>query len=241
MNKDTLLLTALQFKPVKKDRLYYDRFEYCLGFCLDEVSCLRVLDHDHIDRSIANRKQWREIAQQRWLNGRQKHGIGLSRQYRREITEKTVEDLHKLATVLIDTDSEFKLVVSVSQGYVYTNDLTLIDLLDNQPELTNKTYCRAEIARPKNTIQLKNSQHHYRSYMQMKKLTGQQKQHLIDFFYNQQDQVRLSPALKSWITQSFNRTQDYFFIDHDSLSWLTMLSLVQPGIVRKTMHIIPAK
>jgi hypothetical protein len=53
--------------------------------------------------------------------------------------------------------------------------------------------------------------------------------------------VRLSPALKSWISQSFNRTQDYFFVDHDSLTWLTMLSLVQPGIVRKTMHIIPAK
>ena len=241
MNKDTLSLTTPQFKIVKKDRLYYDQFEYCLGFHLDEVSCLRVLDHDHIDRSIANRKQWREIAQQRWLNSRQKHGIGLSRQYRREITEKTVEDLHGLATTLIDTDSEFKLVVSVSQGYVYTNDLALIDQLDHRPELTNKTYTCAEISRPKNTIQLKNPRHSYRSYLQTTKLNVQQKQQLVNFFHNQQDQVRLSPALKSWISQSFNRTQDYFFVDYNSPSWLTMLSLVQPGIVRKTMHIIPAK
>jgi hypothetical protein len=241
MNRDTLLLISHQFKPVKKDRLYYDRFEYCLGFYLDEVSCLRVLDHDHIDRSIANRKQWREIAQLRWLNSRQKHGIGLSRQYRREITEKTVEDLHGLATALIDTNSEFKLVVSVNQGYVYTNDLSLIDQLNRRPELSNKTYTQAQICRPKNTIQLKNPRHAHRSYLQTTKLTGQQKQQLVDFFHNQQDQVRLSPALKSWITLSFNRTQDYFFVDHDSLSWLTMLSLVQPGIVRKTMHIIPAK
>jgi len=241
MNKDTLLLTTPQFKTVKKDRLYYDRFEYCLGFCLDEVSCLRVLDHDHIDRVIANRKQWREIAQQRWHNGRQKHGIGLSRQYRQLITEKTVEDLHRLADVLINTASEFKLVVGVGQAYVYTNNLVLIDQLNDWTELTNKTYTRAEISRPKNTIQLKNPQHDYRSYLQTTKLTGQQKQQLVDFFHNQQDQVRLSPALKSWISQSFNRTQDYFFVDHDSLAWLTMLSLVQPGIVRKTMHIIPAK
>jgi hypothetical protein len=221
--------------------LYYDRFEYCLGFCLDEVSCLRVLDHDHIDRVIANRKQWREIAQQRWLNGRQKHGIGLSRQYRREITEKTVENLHGLATALINTDSEFKLVVGVSQGYVYTNNLSLIVQLNSRTELTNKTYTQAEICWPKNTIQLKNARHAYRSYLQTTKLTGQQKQQLVDFFHNQQDQIRLSPALKSWIAQSFNRTRDYFFIDHDSLTWLTMLSLVQPGVVRKTMHIIPAK
>ena len=241
MNKDTLLSTTSQFKTVKKDRLYYDQFEYCLGFFLDEVSCLRVLDHDHIDRSIANRKQWREIAQQRWLNGRQKHGIGLSRQYRQEITEKTVENLHGLATALIDTDSEFKLVVSVSQGYVYTNDLGLVSQLDCRSELTNKTYTQAQVCRPKNTIQLKHPQHAYRSYLQTTKLTGQQKQQLIHFFHNQQDQVRLSPALKSWIAQSFNRTQDYFFVDHDSLAWLTMLSLVQPGIVRKTMHIITTK
>jgi hypothetical protein len=234
-------LTTLQFKLIKKDRLYYDQFEYCLGFHLDEVSCLRVLDHNHIDQAIANRKQWRDVAQQRWLNSRQKHGIGLSRQYRKEITEKTVADLHSLADTLIHTTSQFKLVVSVNQGYVYTNDLVLIERLDHQIELTNKTYTQAKIDRPKNTIQLKNPRHNYRSYMQMTKLTPQQKQQLIDFLHNQQDQVRLSPALKSWITHSFNRTQDYFFVDHDSSSWTTMLSLVQPGIVRKTMHIIPAK
>ncbi len=236
-----MLLTNLQFKTVKKDRLYYDRFEYCLGFFLDEVSCLRTLDHDQIDLVIANRKHWREIARQRWINGRQKHGIRPGRQYHREITEKTVEDLHGLADALLNTTCEFKLVVGAGQGYVYTNDLTLIDQLDHRPELTNKTYTRAEICRPKNTIQLKNPRHSYRSYMQMTKLTGQQKQQLINFFHNQQDQVRLSPALKSWIALSFNRTQDYFFVDHDSLTWLTMLSLVQPGIVRKTMNIIPAK
>jgi len=221
--------------------LYYDQFEYCLGFHLDEVSCLRVLDHDHIDRLIANKKQWREIAQQRWLNGQQKHGIRLGRKYRQEITEKTVENLHGLATALIDTDSKFKLVVSVSQGYLYTNDLDLIDHLDCRSELTNKTYARAALSRPKNTIQLKNPQHAHRSYLQTTKLTGQQKQQLIDFFHNQQGQVRLSPALRYWITLSYNRTQDYFFVDHDSLAWLTMLSLVQPGIIRKTMRIIPAK
>jgi hypothetical protein len=241
MNKDTLLLTPLQFKLVKKDRLYYDRFEYCLGFHLDEVSCLRVLDHDHIDQVLVGRKQWIEIAQQRWALSQQKHGINLRRQYQRDITEKIVEDLHAFASALLDTDSKFKLVVSGNQGYVYTNDMALIIQLNCRPELSNKTYMQAKISRPKNTIQLKHPGHEYRSYMQITKLTAQQKQQLIDFFHNQQNLVRLSPSLKLWITQPFNRTQDYFFVDHNSLSWLTMLSLVQPGIVRKTMHIIPAK
>lgn len=234
-------MKTLKFKPVKKDRWYYDQFEYCMGFRLDEVSCLRFLDHTHIDELIARRKQWREIAQQRWLNGKQKHGISTNRHYRREITEKTSADLHKLTDVLLATTTEFKLVVSMDQAYVYVNDLSLLRQLNQLPELDNKSYTQAIISRPKNTIRLQNSQYCYRSYFRMIKLTAQQKQQLVGFFDNQQDYVRTSPALKTWTTQSFNRTQDYFFIDHESESWLTMLSLVCPGIVRKTMCIIPAK
>lgn len=229
-----------QFKAVKKDRLFYDRFEYCIGFHLDEVSCLRVLDHEIIDDFIERRRQWSEIAQQRWVNHRQQYGTILGKTLRR-ITEKTQEDLHALADVLLATPFKFKLVVSVYQGYVYTNDLELIDRLDAMPQLNYKTYTQAEIHRPKNTIKLKNSLYPFRSYFRNIKLTSQQKDNLMDFLYAQRDHVRVSPALQRWIDQPFNRTQDYFFVDHTSESWLTMLSLVQPGIIRKTMHIIPAK
>ena len=233
-------MTTRQFKPVKKDRLFYGQFEYCIGFHLDEVNCLRVLDHDHIDEFITRRKQWREIAQQRWVNGRQKHGIIMSRSWR-DITEKTVADLHVLADILLATQYEFKLVVSVNQGHVYTNDQDLIDQLDLMPAATFKTYTQAQISRPKNSIQLKNSQHAFRSYFKLLKLTAEQKDQLVNFLLNQQDHVRLSPSLLSWMRQPFNRTQDYFFVDHDTQAWLTMLSLIQSGIIRKTMPITTDK
>jgi len=220
--------------------LFYDRFTYCLGFHLDEISCLRVLDHAGIDDMIERRKQWREIAQQRWVAGRQKHGIIMSRRWK-DITEKTVADLHSLAQALLTTSVDFKLVVSVNQGYVYTNDTALIDQLDGMSELTYKTYTQAQIVRPKNTIQLRNPRHQFRTYFAMHKLTPEQRHNLEEFLITQSAHVRLSPALARWIDQPFNRTQDYFFVDHDAQSWCTLLSLVQPGIIRKTMHIIPAK
>jgi hypothetical protein len=229
-----------QFSTVRKDRLFYDRFEYCLGFYLDEVSCLRQLDHASIDDVMERRKQWREIARQRWVNGRQKHGIIMSRRHHKEITKKTVADLHAVADQLLNTPAEFKLVVSSNQGYVYTNNLSLIDQLSNMPELTCKSYTQAQITRPKNTIALKNPQHKFRTYLKLLKLTPQQKDYLMDFLHSQQH-IRISPALSVWFDQPFNRTQDYFFVDHNSESWLTMLSLVHSGIVRKTMHIIPTK
>lgn len=240
MIKDTLSLTNRKFKPVKKDRLFYDQYEYCLSFYLDEVSCLRVLDHEHIDDFIVRRQQWREIAQQRWKTSRQAHGVIMGRRWK-EITEKTIDDLHTLADQLLQTTAQFKLVVSVHQGYVYTNDLALIDQLDQLPELAYKSYTQAQIHRPRDTVILKNPTHKFRSYFKCKTLTGLQKQHLEDFLYGQRDLIRVSPALQRWIDQPFVRTQDYFFVDHEAENWVTMLSLVVPGIIRKSMHIIPAK
>ncbi len=199
-----------------------------------------MLSHEHIDDMIARRQQWREIAQQRWSNGGRSFGTIMGRRWT-EITEKTTADLHTLAQVLLDSDADFKLVVSINQGHVYTNDMPLLKKLDALSVLNYKSYSQAQVVRPINTIQLKKARHQFRTYFAMCRLTWQEKDALGDFLVAQQDHVRVSPALQRWIDQPFNRTQDYFFVDHDTESWLTMLNLVRPGIVRKTMHIIPAK
>jgi hypothetical protein len=120
------------------------------------------------------------------------------------------------------------------------NDLTLIDQIDKLVSLSHKSYSQAQVNRPQDTIQLKNPRHNFRSYFKITKLTDEQKTHLTGFLLNQKT-VRLSPALDEWIVGPFNRTQDYFFIDHNEMSWLTMLGLVRPGLVRKTQQIIQAK
>jgi hypothetical protein len=210
-----------------------------MSFKLDEVSCLRTLDHDSIDSMMKRRQEWRELAQHRWLNAKQ-NTARLSRVHS-PITEQTVENLHTLAEVLLTTDKDFKLVVSGNQAWVYVNDPALFDCLEQLPILQCKTYFQAQVNRPPNTVKLKNSKYSFRSYFKFSKLTASQKDQLVDFLINQQTQVRLSPSLKTWINQPFNRVQDYFFIDYKTVSWITMLALVHPGLVRKTLQIIPAK
>lgn len=241
MTKDTSYLTrtAFKFKTVQKDRLFYNRFRYCIGFQLDEVSCLRELDHDLIDKQIQRRQQWREQALVRWGSGR-KNIATLTGRARKEIQETTVENLHILASVLLDT-TDFKLVVSMDQAHVYTNESALIDQINCLPMLRNKTHTKAEVTRPKNTIQLRNSLHQYRTYLKVVKLTNVQKQQLMDFLNNQTPYIRISPAFKQWFGQGFNRTQDYFFVDYNSESWASMFALVAPGLTRKTLNIIATK
>jgi hypothetical protein len=244
MKTDTLFLTksTRQFKTIVKDRLFYNRFEYAISFALDEASCLRDLSHEEIDRTIERRKEWREIALQRWhragtILGKQHNILG---RRQKDITDETVENLHTIAEILLTAFVDFKLVVSGNQGHIYTNELMFIDQLDQLPFLTQKYYSQAVINRPRNTIQLKNPQHRYRSYFKITKLTDDQKTHLTGFLLNQYT-IRLSPALDEWIVGPFNRTQDYFFIDHNEMSWLTMLGLVRPGLIRKTQEIIQTK
>jgi hypothetical protein len=233
------LPTNLEFKSVIKDRLFYSRFQYCLGFNLDEATCLRELDHAKIDDLIHRRKQWQEVAQQRWINGRQNTTI-LSRRWK-EITANTVTDLHSVADVLLTSTAEFKLVVSVHQGYVYSNDLALLAKLDDMPELTCKTRTQARVDRPENTIRLKKSNYNFRSYFRTRHLSAQEKQQLVNFLNTQQDFVRTSPAMNQWVQEPFSRLQDYYFVDHDSQQWLTLISLVSPGLIRKTMQILTDK
>ena len=234
-----MINSNLKFKTVAKDRLFFDIYQYSVSFHLDEVSCLRELNHSYIDTVIERRKIWREVAQQRWVNNKQLGKSILTRRSK-DITEETVANLHALTDILLRSRVDFKLVTSMSNAWIYTNDLDLLNKIDDIDFLIWKTYGQVKVDRPKNTIRLKNPKHAFRSYFKITKLTVEQKTHLTGFLLNQKT-VRLSPALDEWIVGPFNRTQDYFFIDHTEISWLTMLSLVRPGLIRKTMQIIPAK
>jgi len=211
-----------------------------MSFELDEASCLQSLDHANIDAMIKKRQMWREMSQQRWVNNKQLTGA-ITRRIHRSITEDTVKDLHLVAQLLLTTAIDFKLVVSINQAWIYVNDLGLFNQLDNIPVLQHKTYTQVHIDRPRDSIRLQRSNHKFRTYFRFIKLTAVEKHTLSAFLINQQSHVKLSPSLKAWISNPFNRLQDYFFVDYTASSWLTMLSLVHPGLVRKTLHIITDK
>jgi hypothetical protein len=237
------MATRLKFKHVAKDRLFYGEWQYCVSFRLPEVSVVKVIDHDYVDTFIERRKSWIEISQQRWsripmIGGNKTNR--LTSKITRTITDQNVEDLHTLVEILLDTDVAFKLVTSVDQAWIYSNNKKLIYRLANTPQFTQQQFTQAVVTRPKDSIKLNNPRHTHRSYFKSMKLSDNEKDTLINFFHNQQDNIRISPAFLAWLNSPYHRSQDYFFMDHSGDSWLVLLSLVKPGIVRKTLDIIPA-
>lgn len=227
-------INNIKFREVAKDRWFYDQWQYSMTFCLQEATCLRDLDHKSIDQTLENRRKWRQIQQQRWQRGQT---ILVNTLNFQDITEQISQDLHAVADMLLNSQCKFKSVVSINTAWIYTNDLKLLKQLSNLSCIKHVGFSQAVIKRSRNVILLKNSQYHHRSYFRMQKLTGQQKQTLVKFLENHQSFVRLSPSLENWLMDGFLRTQDYFFVDHKDIGWLTMLSLVSPNSIRKTMQI----
>jgi hypothetical protein len=197
---------------------------------LPEANILRGIKHiDQINPRLDDRIEWRNEVKQRWASS-------MSGRWN-VITDQVRLDLQQIGDIVLNNDC--KLVVSSDFGWVYTNDLKLIDHLRSVKCLRNKTYSQAVINRPKNTILLKKSPHQQRSYLVNIKLTVQEKETLKGFFKNQQEHIRTSPSFYHWLYgQSYMRTQDYFFIDYSGDQWLTMLSLIRPGLIRKTQQIV---
>lgn len=225
---------TFKFNTIAKDSLFYGRWQYCMTFTLQEVSALKTLEHSYIDSIIERRVSWREISIQRWRGGHTH-----SRHIWDEITPEVVANLHELADMLLATTVPYKLVTSVNRAWVYSNDLGLFKLLSANQNLLDQNFTEAIITRPKNSIKLRNPKHTHRSFMRSIKLLDHEKTRLVNFF-NNQPSIRLSPAFEAWLMTPFNRSQDYFFIDHSGESWLVMLSLVKPGLIRKTLDIVSA-
>lgn len=224
--------SILKFKPVVKDQLFYNRYEYCFGFTLAEANVLRGLKHELIDSRLDQRIEWREIARRRWSKTFENGMWNV-------ITDEVREDLHTVCNTIVDSGVDCKITVSHHVAYLYTNDIPLIDHLKTFRCLSGMSYTQAVVNRPKNTILLKKSLYSRRSYFSYVKLTPQEKENIRNFFAVQQEHIRVSPALHSFLNEKpYVRTLDHYFIDYNDEQWLTMLSLIRPGLIRKTQQII---
>ena len=213
---------------VSRDRLFYDVYEYCVSFGMIEASALRGLNPVRIDRVITMRRSFRSI-------------ITWSSEKKISITDQHLLDLHMLCSFLSQAAEPFKLVLSGDRVWVYANCWEFLKKITRSSGVIRPQYSRAVIDRPIDTIVLKNPHHAQRSYFREQAVSALQKEQLIAFFNNHRENVRLSPSLVKWLQWPTRRIYSYFFVDYDHHSWPLMISLVHPGLIRKTVQLLPDK
>jgi hypothetical protein len=233
---------SLLYKIELDDRssLYYSKYEWCATLHISDASCLRDLKTVRFEAAIRNAKHWAE--QEIVRNRRPVH----------HPWDGTAKEsaLRETRDILLEQAGEYKAVISYNVLSLYTNNRKLADQfvkLDN-PGVQLHLVRQAVITRPAGVIQLKESKHGYRTYLRERKYTKDQRDMLLNFFLSREGTLRPCGSLLTWLGTGQHRfmmnpnySRSYYFVDHDHPNEGTMLSLVMPGIVRKTMPIETTK
>lgn len=222
----------LNLKQVGGSKFYFGQWRYCMKGQLPEVSALRYNNYDIvlINDVLDQRESWRQRTRKRWKDD----NSGIVRDI---ITTETRRNLFAFADIMRQQTIPHKLVLSMSSFYCYTNDLDFLNQLDRLPYLSQKNFTEIVVDRPEATLLLKQSDYAFRIYFRGIKLTEDSREKLTNFLLRYPD-VRISPGLQAWMLSSYSRTMDYYFVDYNDPGWPLLLSLVQPGLIRKTMQIM---
>jgi hypothetical protein len=224
--------TRYQLQIEQRDRLYYDAYQYSLSFQQAELYCIRGLpDSAQLDRYISNRKQYEKYKL-----------LGVDQNYTK-FTPDVQTNLHQTLDFLKNCGIPFKFVVSGQYGSVYTNELALVDLICKLSYTKIGNLRTAEVSKPRDTVVIRSPEFQYRTYFRERQLSDDRRQVLSDWITAQQGAVKPSPATHQWLIGSKQRwrhdyMQRYYYIEHDSLQYETMLNLIVPGHVRKTVPVI---
>lgn len=211
-----------------RDRLYYDAYQHSLAFHQAELYCIRGLPGGaQLDRYVKQRQYYENLSVGKHLT----------------FTPEVVANLHQTQEFLKGTNIPFKLVVSNSYGNLYTNDPALVDRFCELSYVGIGNLRTAEVTMPRDTIVIRNPEFQYRTYFREREVSEDRKATLINWINAQQGEVRPSPATRQWLKQAPQNwrskyMQRYYYIEHDSLQYETMLSLIVPGHVRKTVPVI---
>ena len=105
-----------------------------------------------------------------------------------------------------------------------------------------KNIKQAVVDLPPNSMRICSAKHDIRTYFSNQKITSEQK-HNFKQFIESQTEVRASPGLQSFFYKypGYFYISDNYFVDYDTESFLTMLKLVAPVKIRKTVTLIRDK
>ena len=213
---------------------WHGRYDHCVRFVMPEASVLRYLDHKRIDKAIHTRREWGK----RMMNN---PGSWVLSWHRVQILDHQVVDLHAMCDFLLEDPRDRKLMISGDVVHLYTCDAALVRDVMMLPYVKDASHRQIRVVGKPHTIHLKNPRHAWRSYFRQRQMTVEHKDNLVKFL-TAQEHVRLSPSMKWFLTSDHQtRMYDYYFVDHDDSGFITMLSLIAPGIIRRTLPIVTDK
>lgn len=218
----------MQKRKEISNSLYFDRYQFCARLNLVEATALRGWTHDSIHDTLARRKTIGINWGGSWRNQNREH-----------ITPEVEQKLYQICDIINNSREQVKVMLTSNFLYAYTNDQSLLQLLINFGNECD-TLTEIELQGPKDSVVLRQANHRYRSYFRNLRIDNKTSTNLRGFLQVQEN-LRFSPALLTFFENGWQMSQDYYFIDHDDMSIISMLSMIAPRLIRKTLPIAQHK
>jgi hypothetical protein len=213
----------LNLGQASRDRLFYDKYEYGICVTLEEAGCLRAKSYTELLKTI----NYRNSSRTQWGGT-----------YRHTIEGAIMKNLIAAWEELNQCREHIKLVISYNVMYIYSNDLVLLKRLSKLHYLELNSAVQAKLDRPRDVVFKTDPKFQFRSYFRDKLLDKTTCERLLAFVESRKDIFGITTGFKS----SLNRYKSHYlqrhqFIEHNNMKDITMLSLVVPGLIRKTVPI----
>ena len=227
-------------KLIKRDRLFFDKYHYCVGFYMKELHVCRGADHDRVNTWIDARQGWFNDYRNKNHGGSWHNVMGGIE----PVPDQVRHNCHIMVEFLKEHKDQHKLMISCNWGWFYTNDLATVKELSKLDFVDPLNFTQATVTIPRGAIRIVSSPNKFRSYFRSTKLTQEQKTNLQNFVENNPE-IRCSPALSKWLNREtspyWRWCRDSYFIDYNSEYILTMLGLICHNVIRKTLNIVNDK
>jgi len=215
--------------------LYWKKYIYSVTIIQPNLSSLRHgYEIKDVDTAVAHRKYW------------ESKGVD----YAISFTDSMVADLYITAEFFRNLDADHRLVFySGDRCYLYTNSEELVESLQLSECVTVVSVKKRVVVLPQDTIMLVDPTHQFRTYFKSRQFTDKDAVTRLVNWLNTQEQageITMSLSLKYWSFTSIrtfnrpyytNRTRDYWYVNHNNKTYETMINLVYPGLVRKTVSL----
>jgi hypothetical protein len=210
---------TFNFEIAGRDSLYYGKFRYMTRFYLKEASSLRGATHAEIDRTLDVRAHWRR-----------NYDI---------ISQEVKDNVHAAFDHLDNLPNPYKRTIFSDWVYFYTNHVEDIENLAQGPMSQRGPVTEAVITHEYGTLGRIDPKYKYRTYFTSHKPTAEQLETFRQFIRNCEDDVKVSPGFRLWLTSGRVRwIMDHHYIDHNDMKMLTMIALISPKLIRKTKPIV---
>lgn len=228
-----------QVHTVDRGSLFFNQWEWSVLAALPEAGCVRGRTVASTDSAIENRKRYEH----------QRFNLGWAKKANVTVfTDLVVNRLHTVARWLETQTEPYKLVTEQGRVTLYSNSFDQIqDFVQTiAPFDLFWMIKQAVLTLPANAIMLKGApKYQYRTFFRGRELTDHNKTVLKDWINNMAGEVKASPSMRKWLNGTgyrwnyqANQCESYYFVEHNDAKLDVWMSMVSPGLVRKTMQVL---